>query len=269
MNTELTYERKIALRIAVAVGILLAAFLAVKTIGEVKKIGILGTETPPQSTITVSGKGEKLAIPDIAELSFSVVAEADTASGAQEKATEKMNAVLKGVRGLGVEEKDIKTTGYFMNPRYEYVKMGAPCTPWGCPPDGERRLAGYEVSQSVMVKIRKLDQAGAAVSTVVAAGATNVSGISFAIEDEEGARAEARGRAIKDAQAKAKLLAEQLSVRIVRVVNFNESGAYPVYLKSMTAERGGYGGDAAAPVPEVPPGETEIVSNVTITYEIR
>lgn len=269
MNTEFIYERKIALRIAVAVGILLAAFLAAKTVGEVKKIGILGTETPPQSTITVSGKGEKLAIPDIAELSFSVVAEADTASGAQEKATEKMNAALKAIRGLGIEEKDIKTTGYFMNPRYEYMKIGAPCTPWGCPPDGERRLVGYEVSQSVSVKIRKLDQAGAVVSAVVAAGATNVSGISFAIEDEEAARAEARGSAIEDAKAKAELLAEQLSVKIVRVVSFNESGTYPVYFKGVVAERGGYGGDTAVSVPEVPPGETEIVSNVTITYEIR
>ena len=267
MNGELLDQKKKLMMTLVAVGVVLALFLAVKTLEEIKGYGLIGKDIPAQTTISVSGKGEITVIPDIATVSFSVTTEAAIVSDAQESATKKMNAAIAAVRGFGIEEKDIKTTGYNISPRYEYSKIGVPCTEWGCPP-GKQILTGYQVSQNVSVKIRKIADAGKILSKLGETGVSDISGLTFSIDKEDVAKNDARGKAIDDAQAKAKVLAKQLGVSLVRVVSFSESGNYPIYY-AKGAALGMGGSDASAPVPEIPVGENTITSNVTITYEIR
>ena len=84
------------------------------------------------AVITVQGEGEILAKPDLGEFSFSVLAEGATASEAQSKSAESMNAVLTYLKEAGVEEKDIKTENYYLNPKYRYESTV--CTPSYCPP---------------------------------------------------------------------------------------------------------------------------------------
>ena len=267
MNGELLDQKKKLIVTLVAVGVVLSLFLAVKTLEEMKGYGLMGKDVPPQTTISVSGEGEITVIPDIATVSFSVITEGAVVSDAQENATKKMNAAIAAVRGFGVEEKDIKTTGYNISPRYEYSKIGVPCTEWGCPP-GKQILTGYQVSQSVSVKIRKIADAGKILSKLGETGVSDISGLTFSIDKEDVAKNDARGKAIDDAQAKAKVLAKQLGVSLVRIVSFSESGNYPIYYAKGAALRMG-GSDASAPVPEIPAGENTITSNVIITYEIR
>jgi len=267
MNGELLDQKKKLMMTLVAVGVVLALFLAVKTLEEIKGYGLIGKDIPAQTTISVSGKGEITVIPDIATVSFSVITEGAVVSDAQESATKKMNAAIAVVRSLGVEEKDIKTTGYNISPRYEYSKIGVPCTEWGCPP-GKQILTGYQVSQNVSVKIRKIADAGKILSKLGETGVSDISGLTFSIDKEDVVKNDARGKAIDDAQAKAKVLAKQLGVSLVRVVSFSESGNYPIYY-AKGAALGMGGSDASAPVPEIPVGENTITSNVTITYEIR
>src|SRR3989344_5416938 len=267
MNGELLDQKKKLMMTLVAVGVVLALFLAVKTLEEIKGYGLIGKDIPAQTTISVSGKGEITVIPDIATVSFSVITEGTVVSDAQESATKKMNAAIVAVRGFGVEEKDIKTTGYNISPRYEYSKIGVPCTEWGCPP-GKQILTGYQVSQNVSVKIRKIADAGKILSKLGETGVSDISGLTFSIDKEDVAKNDARGKAIDDAQAKAKVLAKQLGVSLVRIVSFSESGNYPIYY-AKGAALGMGGSDASAPVPEIPAGENTITSNVIITYEIR
>lgn len=268
MNGELLGEKKKLITILVAVGVVLTLFLAVKTLGEIKGYGIIGKDVPAQSTIMVSGKGEKMATPDIAEFSFSVIKEAKTVDVAQEEATKTMNAVIAVVKESGIDEKDIKTTGYNIYPKYEYRRSGTTvCNEWGCPP-GTQVLIGYEVSQSITVKVRKIENAGAVLSKIGNTGVSNVSGLTFLVDKEDDIKSEARAMAIQDAQEKAKVLANQLGVKLVRIVSFSESGDYPIYY-GKAAGLGMGGADVAAPVPELPPGENTITSNVTIVYEIR
>src|SRR5690606_11626549 len=130
--------------------------------------------SPSYNTITVSGEGEVFAVPDVASFSFTVSADAETVAAAQEDSAEKMEAVLEAMRGMGIEEKDIKTMDYSVYPRYSYTQ-GA-CTPMSCPPS-RQVLEGYTASQNVSVKVRDTEKAGEALSLAGANGATGLSSI--------------------------------------------------------------------------------------------
>src|SRR3989344_5384910 len=244
----------------------LAAFLFMQTVAEIKGIQYIGAGIPAMNTITVQGEGEVFAVPDIATFTFSVVEERSTVKGAQDVATERTNSVLKYLRDNGEEEKDIKTLNSNIYPHYEYKQVV--CTQFSCPPQGERELKGFEVRQTISVKVRDTEKAGTLLSGVGERGVQEVSGIEFTFDDDDALLREAREKAITDAKEKAAELSKQLKVRLVRVVNFNEFGQPIFFSRFDTAAEFGKGGEAA-PVPEIPVGENKIVSNVTITYEIR
>lgn len=242
-----------------------AVFLITKTMTEFKEYRFIGVGVPATNTITVSGEGEIFAVPDIATFSFSVIEEKANAKGAQDVATEKINMMLKFLRDNDIEDKDIKTISYNVYPRYEYKQEL--CNEFRCPP-GERVLRGFEVSQTIQIKVRDIDKAGEILAGIGSLGVSSVSGLTFTIDDEDELKLDARKAAIDDAQQKAKELSKDLGVKLVRVVNFSESGGRPVFAKLGFAESAMMD-DAGGAVPEIPIGENKIISNVSITYEIR
>ena len=130
-------------------------------------------------------------------------------------------------------------------------------------------LRGFQVSQTLNVKVRDTKKAGDLLSGVGSLGASSVSGLSFTIDDEDALQAEAREKAIEKARGKAEQLAGQLGVSLVRVVGFSEDGGgypMPMYARAEMAF-GDFESKMAAP--EIPAGENKIVSNVSVTYEIR
>lgn len=218
------------------------------------------------ATISVNGEGEVLAVPDIGQFSFSVNAEGDTASIAQEASGTAINEILEYLREQGIEEKDIKTQNYNLYPRWTYEERICPFGSY-CPP-GERVEDGFEVTQSVTVKIRETDTAGAIIAGVGERGATNISSLNFTIDDIEALRVEAREKAIEDAKEKAKVLANQLGVDITRLVSYYENeNYYPQYYEaramSLDSAESGFGGA------EMPMGEESTKVDVNITYEVK
>lgn len=252
---------------AAALG-MLALFLLISSLKALKEFRYVGSGVTASNTISVSGMGEVFAVPDMATFSVTVREEAKDVSTAQDAATKKSNAIFDYLKGAGVEEKDIKTTNYSVNPKYEYSQ--GVCTQYSCPPS-KQALVGFEVYQTFEVKVKDPKKAGELLSGVGSKGASEVSGLSFTIEDEDQLKSDAREEAIEDAEAKAEELADQLGVKIVRVVGFNENeGGYPIYYaKSMAMADGRGGASEAAPAPALPTGENKITSNVNITYEIR
>lgn len=255
-----------------AVLILLAVFLGVKALNALREGSYIGRGEYPANVISVNGTGEVLAVPDVASFSFSVLEEGKTMKEAQDKATAKINSMISAVKALGVEEKDIKTSGYNSYPKYDY-KQTQVCSMGYCPP-GKQVLAGYEVNQTVTVKVRKTDTAGDVLTKVGDLGASNISGLDFIVDDIETIKAEAREKAVSDAKAKAKVLAKTLGVRLDTVVNFYENGdgGYPImYREAAMDSKVMMEGAAVAPQasPVLPTGENKVVSNVTITYEIK
>lgn len=245
----------------VAVGALLALFLLAKSIGAFKEVYFIGKSPAFQNIITVSGKAEVNLKPDIATFNFSVTEESASVATAQTAAEKKIAAIVEAVKKAGVEEKDIKTLGYSINPRYEYAGQY-----YGT---GKRTLAGYTVSQTIEVKVRKIEEAGKLLTTVGTLGATDVSGLSFDVENREEVVKNARAEAIANAKAEADRLVRDLGVKIVSMTSFSEGGFYPI--SPMYYGRGGdmMASEAAVKSATVPVGENKIVSTVTISYEIK
>ncbi len=248
---------------------LLAVFLLVASIYGLKSIRYVGSGVAASNTISVSGDGEVFAVPDTATFSVTIQERAKDVAAAQTAATKKNNDVIAYLKDEGVDEKDIQTADYNVQPQYEYTN-GA-CTNGYCAP-GKQTLIGFEVTQTLTVKVKDTDKAGDLLSGVGSRGASSVSGLSFTIDDQDQLEADARDEAIADAKVKAEKLAASLGVSIVRVVGFSESEYQPYYAYG----RGGVAMDAAqsmklesAPSPELPVGQNKITSNVNITYEIR
>ncbi len=251
---------------AVALGVL-ALFLFAATIGELKGLRFIGSGVAATNTISVSGDGEVFAVPDTATFSVTVQEEAKEVKSAQEVATKKGNDIIAYLKKEGIDEKDIQTTDYSVYPQYDYTN--AVCSGGYCPP-GKQVLRGFQVSQTLTVKVRDTEKAGDLLSGVGSLGASSVSGLNFTIDDQDALEAEARDKAITKAKDKAEVLAKSLGVHIVRVVGFSESGNYPM---SYAYGRGGVAMDAMletkAVAPELPVGQNKITSNVTVTYEVR
>lgn len=216
------------------------------------------------NTIAVSGEGSVFAIPDIAEITYTVTKEGKDPAAAQAAVKAAADAALKAVRDLGIEEKDIRTIGISTNPRYEYEQVA--CMGGYCPP-GNQRIAGYEVSQTVSVKVRDTEKATSVLTGINAAGVTNVSGPSFTIDDMSALETEARSAAIADAKEKAKVLARELGVKLGDVVSFSEDmygSPVPMYAGREMVMDASKGMNL-----DLPTGESEIKKMVTVIYQLK
>ncbi len=247
---------------AVAALSLLALFLLAKTIETLDSIGRV--DTANVASITVTGIGKASAAPTIASINFTVQESAATTAAAQNAATKRTDVALAAIKKLGIQDKDVQTSGYNISPQYETK----PCAPGVYCPQDTSKISGYQVSQSVTVKVRDTAKAGDVLQALGAAGVQNVSGPDFAVDDTSAVSAEARGKAIADARAKADVLAKQLGVHLGKVVGFSESGGspYPMFAGGMTKSATL---DSAVAAPTVPTGQNETNSSVTIVYEIK
>lgn len=247
--------------------LVLCAFLAVLTLKGLRSF--THDEVYPQRTISASGEGEAFAIPDVASFSFGATEVGATVKDAQEKVDAKIAKALDAVKGSGVEDKDIKTVSYNVYPKYEWEQIYCITTP--CL-GGKNVLKGYEVSQTISVKVRETEKAGDLVTKIGASGLNNISNLEFTVDDRDVYVAKAREEAIAKAKENAKKMAKSLGVRLGKVLYFNENGGYPIYYGEK-----GMGGDmvtavapqAMATRAELPTGETRITSNVSITFEIK
>ncbi len=213
----------------------------------------------PENQFSVSATGRVFAKPDIANLTLGVKTEAKpTAAQAVKDNTSKMNEIMKALKDIGIEEKDIKTTNYNLNPVYDWTDRSG------------QRLNGYEVSQNVTLKIRDLEKIGQAIAKSTEKGANQVGNISFTIDDEFALRNEARAEAIKKAKEKAASIVSATGIKLGKIVNVYENQVYypqPInYSKEMAL---GIGGGGALPAPEIQAGENEVVVEATVVWEVE
>jgi len=239
-------------------------FLITKTIDQASKIG--KNDNPYNNSISMNGEGEVVAIADVAIFNFAVSESALKVEDAQKTAAEKINKALEYLKTQGIQEKDIKTTSYNVNPKYEW-KQGI-CNQNFCD-GGKNVLTGYEVSQNIDVKVRDTSKAGEILAGIGSIGISNVSGLQFTVDDDEALKNEARAKAIKNAKDKAEAVAKSLGIKIVKVSSFYEEIDQP-----MPYDGYGRGGDmmeakVASVAPEIPTGENKIISTVSVTFEIK
>ncbi len=208
----------------------------------------------PQRTFMVSAEGKEIVIPNIAELRIGLISEGKNLVEVQKENTERFNRVINFLKGQGINEKDIKTENYSINPKYRYDKV--------------TEIIGYTVSQTLIVKVRDLNKIGAILSGAVENGANNVSGPNFTVEDEKVYLDKAREKAIKEAREKAEMIAKTAGFRLGKIISINESSYTPIPIYMKTLEMGA-GGAEVMPMPSIEPGSQEIRITVTLTYEIK
>lgn len=263
MTPELKAKMYSGLRIALIVFFVVVAVVFLT--------GFKQDDNKQENTISFSGHGEVTAVPDIANVYFTINKEAKTVKEAQALVATVEKSSLDFLKANGVAEKDIKTANASFNPKYEYkydTKVIVPCTQYNCPPpSGKNVITGYEATESITVKVRNTDDVGKIMQGLGTLGVSDLSGPNFAIDNEDGLKASARKNAIDDAKAKAEVLAKDLGIHLGKITSFSESGNYPVPMYSAKMMDNAVS-NVAAPA-QIPKGENTISSDVTITYEIR
>ncbi len=213
------------------------------------------------ATITVSGEGKATATTTIATVTFTARESAKTVVEAQKMVETKITQALAGIMALGVESKDVITLSYNVTPKYESQQTGY-CGGYTCPPV-KTVITGYEVSESISVKVRKVDSTGDVLVALGKVNITEISGPLFSVDNMDQAKAEARAEAIKKAQAEAKVTADALGVSLGEITQFNEDGGgyQPMLYKADSA--------MSSSGVTLPQGQNVINSRVTITYSLR
>jgi hypothetical protein len=248
------------------IGIVLAAVFAWSVVSYTSTYS-KSIEPSSFRNFSVTAEAEAIGIPDIAEFTVGVLTEGGIGiADLQEENNEKISAITSFIKEKGVEEKDIKTSGYSISPRYQYHECYG--SDRDCPPP---EIVGYSIRSNIAVKARDFAIIGDILSGVVDKGANVVSDLKFAIDDEDSLKSEARNEAIEKANKKAAEIAESAGFKVGRLLSISEGYYSPVSYDSYSLEQSLVKAPAAAgltPV-SVSPGSQEITSTVTLVYEIR
>jgi len=209
-------------------------------------------EAEAQNAISVSGEGKVSAEPDMAEIIIGVESRAPTAKEAASQNSEDMNQVMAVLEEMGIAEEDIQTVDYSIRAEMDYRGDEGP------------KVIGYVVDNAVRVKVRDLDLVGDLLDEVTEAGANNIYGITFTIEDPRPVQEQAREMAVAEARSKAQQLAEAADVRLGDLLSLSEYVIEgPVYVERAAMAEGMGGG-----APPISPGQLEITIQVQMSYEI-
>jgi uncharacterized protein YggE len=202
-------------------------------------------------TIAMTGHGETRAAPDMAQVTAGVSTMAPTAAQALAANSSRMKTVFAALEKLGVAEKDIQTANFFVSPQYSNGDN-----------NGSRRLTGYQVNNDVTVRLQGTAKLGGALDALVAAGANQINGVSFSIQNNAPLLEKARIEAIADARARAETYAKAAGVSLGAILSISEGG-------SEAAPRPVYRMAAMAAETRIAPGEQSVAADVTVVWEIH
>lgn len=211
--------------------------------------------TGPTRYITVVGQGKTTVVPDIASLQLGVQTSAATVEEAMSTNTGTMDAILAALAEAGIADKDVQTSSYniYLDEGYRGPEMASNPV--------------YRVSNMVTVKVRDLETVGEVLDAAVAAGANQIWGVSFTVEDRTAAEADARAKAVADARARAEALAELAEVEVGEVLSISEvitGGVSPLYAGVAMEMAAGMGGGGS-----IAPGELEYRTSIQVTYALE
>jgi len=212
-------------------------------------------------TISIDGRGEVQAAPDMATVNSGVTTQGTTAREALDANTAAMTELLAALKEAGIAERDIQTSGFSINPNYVYSDQrdAQGYTP---PPV----INGYQVANSVTVIVRELDELGTILDQSVTVGANTVNGVTFSVADPSALLNEARKAAFADARAKAELYATAAGTTLDDIVGISETAGYdapapyPMYARADAV--------AAKPVP-VAGGELTFSITVNVQWDLE
>jgi len=220
--------------------------------------GLASAATDLSNVISVSGEGVIKLAPNMADINFAVVTEAEQAGIAQANNSKLVTNVINALKKDGITTEDINTTGYYLYPQYDYAEGKAP------------KISGYEVRNEIIVTVRDTNMVGKIIDLAVKNGINQVQNIRFYFEGSSAQKAKALIQAIEDARVKAEVIAKALGKNIVGIKsasgNWYNNAPSPIYFEKSLAA--GMGGDGAMSTP-INPGTVEIRASAEMVYLIN
>ena len=209
-----------------------------------------------ETLLAVNASATTRTAPDLAIVTLGVVARGGTAREAQQAQATRMNAVMAAVRSAGVEDAEVQTVGYGLDPVYAYPRGAAP------------RITGYQSRNVVAIRVRNLSAISDLIDATVADGANELQGIQFTFQDEEASLDAARAQAIQTARARADRYAEAADMQVAGIVSIVEPGANlpPAFRRDSGYAMTEQAQNASAPIN---PGQMDNRTSVTVVFELR
>jgi uncharacterized protein YggE len=208
-----------------------------------------------ERTVSVSGRGEVAVPPDTGTVNLGVEITSMSTDAALRASNEIITKVTAALRDIGIAEDDITLGWFSVRTVYDHV-------------DGRRILRGYSVSHDITVKVRDIDRTGAVLSTAVNAGATEVKGLRFSVEDPSPATDRARERAFADARHKAEELARLAGVGLGDVRSMSEESYTPVPVERREFARYALAESSMPPDVPINPGDTTFSVTLQLVWEL-
>jgi uncharacterized protein YggE len=233
--------------------------------------------SPGNTLLTVTAEGKTYRTPDLAIFSAGVTTQGPTAAQALADNSRAMTQVIAALKRAGIAERDLQTSNLSINPVYSdpnrEAMMAARVTGQPYAPPSEPsvpKIVGYNATNNVSVRQRDLKNFGAVIDTLAAAGANQINGPMFQMDNAEPALNEARLDAVKTARERAELYANATGLRIVRILSITEGGGYygPPPVAFLAQERSGPAAPPPPPPAPVQPGELQQTASVTVLYEL-
>lgn len=241
--------RRVAAPVAAAA--ILSGIVTSIVLGSSSSSVVAAPGEPADNTVAVSGTGRVSGVPDVLRLDMGVQRTGNDVNEALNAANADVVRIKKALDRYDVDDKDIQTSQLSINPHFE----------------GNGKINGYDVFQTLAVKLRDLDKAGRAISDAAAAGgnATRINGVSFDIEDNAELISAARDAAFSDAKAKAEQYAKLSGRKLGKVVQVSEdtqfdSGPIP-YATARAA-------DSAEKSVPIEAGSQQVSVNSNVTWEL-
>ncbi len=209
---------------------------------------------PQTRTVNVTGNAEVLLTPDIAYISIGVHSQAASAKDAVASSNTQTQAVIDAIKAQGVDAKDIQTTNFSV---YQQTQTG---------PNGETGPVVFMTDNTVYVTMRDLTKIGAILDAAVSAGANNIYGITFDVQNMDAALASGRDQAMADAQSQAEQLAKAAGATLGAVQSVTYYSNTPIPMAYEKAVAAGVGGGGSVPISS---GQLQLTVTVNVIYELK
>lgn len=238
------------MQVTILTGLVLVALVLSACSAVTGRIGE-GAEAQPR-TLSVAGSGKVFLAPDIATITIGVRTENANVGRAVQDNNVQAEEIARALREMGVDEKDIQTSNFNVYANQQFDERGNPIS------------TTYVVENTVFVTVRELSNLGELLEKAVEAGANQVYGIQFDVENKEEALSQARKTAVENARAKAEELAAAAGVTLGDIRMISEAGSVPI---PVFEGKGGFGG-GAADVP-ISPGQLSLTVEVSVVFELK
>lgn len=244
--------------LVVSLGTLLIAFVALLVVQKGWDLQKSVKGIKADNSISVSAQGKVAATPDMAVVTVGLLTQGTTSQEVKDENTKKVNAIIEFIKKQGVDPKDIQTEQFYFYPQQDWQSA-------------KGTIIGYQGNQTITVKVHGIDKDQTKLEKIldgsINAGANQIQNVSLSFEDPDNLRQQARKEAISKAKEKAQELAQEAGLKLGKVLSVSESGVIsPIMYADKTMSAGMGGGEG---VPNIEPGNQDVVETMTVTFEVK